>query len=433
MFPLFSMTTTAPLSQPSDSPLRSYLFYATLFLLLLSGCKSENSINADFAGKLPKVRVDTVYVTDLYPDSLPMFNGALNLDVVVGVRYGAAGSYNDPVFGQTDAIHLLRPRLTSKALIDTIDQNTRLFLELRKEGITGDTLNATTFNLVEINRGWRGNAWTKDSSITNGLGQTLATFTWTNEDSVLIPLPDSFRDRYSRRSYTPDSISVPDIHGFAVVPSGSGKIVMIRSENIRMFMFHTYTITGTTRDTTIRRAVFMRSWATSWASSGRTVPAGSMLVDNTFRNVISFDIEATPEKLGTRNVLNAELVMFEDTVNNRLNLPPNHIRARSSQMDLFQLAQADLRYDLYHVTPSLRMQFTAADKSYRTNLTNVLNTQLRRNQLDGLRFYLSYKANSGIGSAVKGNDGTIYRIVMHAPSSPTRKPMLIITSALPDA
>jgi hypothetical protein len=401
--------------------------------LLLSGCKSENSISADFAAKLPKVRVDTIYVTDMYPDSLLMFNGALNLDVVVGVRYGAAGSYADPVFGQTDAIHLMRPRLVSKALLDTINQNTRIFLEIRKEAITGDTLNPISFNLVEINRGWRGNAWTKDSSISNGLGQTLATFTWTNEDSVLIPLPESFRHRYSLRSYAPDSISVPDIYGFAVVPTGSGKLVMIRSENSRMFLFHTYTITGTTRDTTIRRAVFMRSWATSWTASGRNVPAGSMLVDNTFRNMISFDIEATPEKLGTRNVLNAELVMFEDTVNNRLNLPPNHVRAQSSQMDLYQLAQSDLRYDLYSVLPSLRMQFNASDKSYRTTLTTIINAQLRRNQLDGLRFYLSYKANSGVGSAVKGNDGTIYRIVMHAPSSTTRKPMLIITSALPDA
>jgi hypothetical protein len=177
----------------------------------------------------------------------------------------------------------------------------------------------------------------------------------------------------------------------------------------------------------------MRTWATSWAGSPASVPANMLQVDNMFTNVLSFDIEATEQVMGSRNLLHSELIWYENTVALAGGLPAGHKRATSSYLDIYQLAAKDLTYDLYSVTPSIRATYTKSDGSFRANVTAVINNQLRANTQDQVRFYLSYKSNIALSTLSKGNDGTIYRTLLNGPDAGARRPILIITTVIPDA
>ncbi len=403
-------------------------------LVLVAACSGDIGVDPEFAGRKPTVRVDTLQLADITTLKLPMYTGAINLETgFIGVRFGAAGSYNDVVFGQTDAVHLMRPRSATSVVMDSIKDGTQVFLELYKESVTGDTVAAQTFNLVEITRNWRGNSWTADSSISANLGATLATFNWTYEDTLRIAMPAEWRDRYKVWSYTADSLNPPQIHGFALVASGNSKIVNIRSEAVKLVFRNTKKVTGTDRDTMIERSTLMRTWATSWAGAAAVIPPNILMADNTFNHLISFDIEATAEVMGSRNLLHAELVWFEDTATLSAGLPSGHKRAHSNYLDIYQLAEKDLTYDLHTVTPSIRATYARGDASFRANLTAVINNQLRANTQDQVRYYLGFKSNIALSSLSKGNDGTIYRTLLNGPNAGARRPILVIKTVIPDA
>lgn len=434
------MNTTKNLLRKPVSPdmLNSFApFRLLLYCLVISAlvsCNGADPVAPDFAGKPPSVRRDTIRLTDLKKEQLPMYTGSVNIgNTVVGARFGAAGDYTDPLFGRTQAVHLLKPRLISKDVLDTIDINTTAFIDLRKLSITGDTTSAIEFDLVEITGEWRGSAWTKDSTITNRLGMVLNTFSWTKEDSLLVQLPAFWLQKYAALSYKDeDDISLFTMFGFALRPRNSGKIINLNLPLMTLRLFHPTKVEGTDRDTVLQRFVPLSTWATSYTSETFVPESGRVEIDNTFGNMLSFDIAATADSLNVTNVVNAELIFYEDTTAIKSTRPIGHIFSESAGMDVYLLSERDLLYDLTPVVPQREATRVTGTGIFRISLTTYIATQLRRNEEDDARFFLSYHTNSGSGTNVKGNDGTLRRTLLFDQSHPVFYPVLVLTSVIPN-
>lgn len=399
----------------------------------MTSCADSGGVGESYLNPQLNVVVDTVLVDSIETVQLNYYSGGrLGEFNTVGIRNISFGRYADPLFGTTEATGLIRPGIFTAASIDTIDENTRIELRIRPSTIQGDTISTEQFDLIEINRPWRGNAWTPDSSIVNSLGQIVTSFTITYEDStVSIPLPQPWKDKLKSVIYSnnPDSAYQEELFGFAIMSAAPvNKMVSINAQSTDLLLENDIVEEDTSY--TNSSVAVMRSWAFSFSHAGGTIPAHVLEIDNTLTNVLVFDIPADTSFLGTDNVLRAELVFNEDIELLETSIPQGERRPYDREIEIFLLKDIDTQFDVLWVTPSFTARQDADDREagFRVNIANILNSQLR-NGSDDFKFYMSYKSNNLSSTAGRGTDGTIFKTVLIAPGNGPDSPKLIITKA----
>lgn len=413
--------------------LKSHIFSSSvrilsfLFLTVVVSCQSEGDlIGGEFIENKLEVTVDTVYITDITSTSIPSFTGGRLGDTsVLGISNVSFGQYSDPLFGNTLATALFRPGLFTASAIDTLNEESLLKLRFVVNTTVGDTNDVATFELWEIGRVWRGNVWRPDSSISPSLTNLLTTFTIANEDTVEVDLPNEWKEKLKNVIYSdnPDSAYRSTIFGFAAVPVAGNKIVSVNGSQSLLSLTHSFL---PEKDSTSSRVAVIRSWAYSYSIENPQMSSNLLPLDNLLENMISFDISADSDFLGTDNALRAEFVLTEDTLSLRNTLSDGHERPKDNEIEIFLLSEADVLFDIGPLSPTFTGIKPPTDNTFRVNLSAILNNQFRT-QEDNRRFYISYKSNGIFG---KGIDGTLYRTVLFGPNS-ENPPYLIITKALP--
>lgn len=415
MCPRNSPNTIAEL-RPFDRLSRIRLAYSSRFsrytlliflagsLLVLQNCENPGSVGRSFGPANPQLKRDTIPVPSISTTQLKAYSG--NLPLV------SAGIYDHALFGRYDAVGLMQPTLISRN--DSIGVNAAFVMKLFIDGITGDTTSTSTFELLEVTRRWRAQAWTLDSLPLTDLA-VLSTFTVTNEDSVAFNLPSGWYNRYldlkNDSQSSRDSTFINTMYGFAVRGVNTDKIIAIDALTSAIFVEQ--------NDTTLsRRAITFRQTANSLqrTPSGVVLPIDVTIVENNFNTVGILDIPFTESFIGARFPSRVELVMYVDTLTMQSQLPAGHAWFDPSQIPIYVLEDYQTDFAIF-TSPNLFVNRSDGGGTFRSNMTTFYNSVITSDQSLGDLYFLSNRFNGVVSPKLFFNH-----------LSATRKPILITTT-----
>ena len=372
-------------------------------LLVLQNCENPGSVGRSFGPENPQLKRDTIPVPSISITQLKAYSGNLS--------FISAGIYDHALFGRYEALGLMQPTLISRN--DSIGPNATFVMKLFIDGITGDTTSTSTFELLEVTRRWRAQAWTLDSLPLTDLA-VLHTFTVTNEDSVVFNLPAGWYNRYLDRkndsSSSRDSTFLNTIFGFAVRGVNTDKIIAMDALTSAIFVEQ--------NDTTLtRRAITFRQTANSLqrTPSAALLPNDVTIVENNFNTVGILDIDFSEEFIGARFPSRVELVMYVDTLTMQSHLPVGHAWFDPAQVPIYVLEEYETDFAIFN-NPNLFVNRSDGG-TFRSNLTTYYNSVITTDQNLGDLYFLSNRYNGAVSPKLFFNH-----------LSADRKPVLITTT-----
>ncbi len=380
---------------------------------LVSSCDDTPIVGGNLSPDDVMVHSDSLTISGLSVVSSPSFSG--------NRTYVTTGRVDDPVFGEMMATALLQPSIAKEAEVDTIGENAVARLSLNVSNRYGALSARGDFEVVEIARPWRSSSWRYDSIPALAKNpdmsrKVVGQFTLTGADSVTVRLDEEwtarYRDIFNRRvSDLRDSLYRAEMPGLAILPAeGTEKMFSIEVSRAKLLIQGGDGMRDLSKDIS-RSAISLEKEVPDEEALGTSKP-----VFNTRGSMLELDIDFTEEFLGTTNFSRVELVIYEDTVRMKTGVPADFERPRSETMLIYYLRPDQIDFAIA-ADPRFQATRRAGDSSFRINLTNLANDQLR-NGGDDRRLY----------AVVGGNDGRLFPTLFSGLESPRRQPKLLITS-----
>ena len=348
-------------------------------LATITACEDGGIVGSSFIPANPDLQIDTVQTLSITTEPLVSYAGAK--------IFVAAGRYQDPLFGTYEAVAMMTPGFTPVA--DSIADEVTFGFTLRPTQTYGDTNSTTVFDIYEIQERWRAQEWRMDDTPVLG-SAPIASFEIGDTDSLFVPLPDSWKQRYltynQLEAADRDSAYTQNEFGFAFVPVSGNKISYINfSESI---------FSGVRADTTELLGVIRQR-----ASNYRLVEESSITVENgvkimndfTKTGKISFEINE--QIVGAKFVSRAELVFYEDKQLLQSSLGIGQTRFSNQIIRLFDLAPDEKQY---YITKDATISAIVSDEgAYRMNITALVNSALAEGGKE-YTFYIVSDQDNGI-------------------------------------
>ena len=359
---------------------------------MVTGCEDPGSVGGGFTGTGTDVEIDTFSVSNITTDSFEVYSGGLN--------FFSAGQFSDPLFGDLNALSLIRPSLPPVGRQDSVADNGRMLLRLQydREEVYGDTLSTADFDLVEIDEIWRSRARQLKDDISLS-SNVVGSFSVSNKDSIEVELASEWVQRYGSYleavSANRDSLYRYDFHGLAVVPKNSSKIIPFQSGPARFVILNP--VTDTTNDTTL---INFSDWAYSLDRQNESpAPSGSFKSFSTIEKALKFDMDLTSDALGTTSIARVELVFHQNDEalqNSIAQASGSSVRPQTLSAALFAAEAGDLPAALSRGNPIDIASNEDDTGIYRFDITNFTNGVLQEGVDEALSFYLVLRANNGV-------------------------------------
>lgn len=389
--------------------------YFRLALLLLfagvmgmvSACKDEPVVGSRLAPEDPVLSADSIAIPGLSVVSNPSFSGRLT--------YFTAGKVNDPVFGEIEAMAIIRPSVLRNVATDSIAESAEASLVFRAQHLFGEESTPGHFKVVELERSWRSSSWRYDSIPALG-NNVVGEFTVEREDSVTVPLSNEWLQRYRdifliESAAERDSVYMAEMPGLAIVAAnGGGKLFSAEGLETGLLILQNDEEVTDFEQTITAWAVSLISGIPDDVDAGDSLP-----VINTLGSLIEMEIAFTEEFLGSKSFARMELVLHEDV--EALEEVP-FVRPRPQTMLIYILNEGEIDYAL-NVDPTFAANKDETDHSFRLNLTSYADEMLHGGRVSN-KFYI----------AIGSNDGRILPTLINGPSHSDLQPQLLITSIL---
>lgn len=369
-------------------------------LVALQGCENGGIVGSSFVPTNPSLVKDTIYIGNIETESLVSYAGNKNF-VTMGI-------FDDPLFGRFESMALLRPTLPN--LTQDIPESASIAMILRSPQVYGDSLDITTFDIYEITRRWRPNEWRADSIPQLSAQPILSGFQFVNTDSLFVPLPQSFVDKYiafHEAESGRDSLYAAEFFGLALVPTGGSKVNFINVSQSRLYIALSDT-------TSTQVQINQRASSYTITPSTPVVPEGSVFVNNIFTSTGRIQFTIDPEIMKSKYVSRAELVLYEDTEALTQTLGPTETRANNGLIRFYELAESEKEFFITK-EPAFSSTRVASDGTYRVNMTSLVNSVLARGSEEITYYFVSdldngiYRPNLFVGS---GNPAKAPKIII---------------------
>jgi len=360
------------------------------------------------------VVVDTLsgnYFTGLTTRSFNYYSGDF--------QFFSAGEYDDPLFGNIRATGMIKPDLPAAAS-DSLTENSKMSMRLVLGGsqVYGDSLANQTFDVYEIDELWRGRTFKLyDNIALDQANGPITSFTVGSEDSLDVPLPQEWVDKY--RAYTDttnaDSLYERDLFGLALVPTNDSNKIIAPNLNATRFSV----INPVAEDTF---GIGTDRWAYMLERGSSSLPQSSVAIHSTKEQVLSFSLDLSSFDVRAPDIARAELVLYQ---NNELmdqsmqSESPSTNRPVVESVQLHLVNPDQLPENIIPGNPIANGFYSTADEAFHFALTSqVQNILTNDNVLENNEFVVTLTTNGIIRSSVIYTD--------EAPAD--KQPKLIITS-----
>jgi hypothetical protein len=387
---------------------------------LLIACEESGVVGSSFISTDPEVSVTVRPITDpITTESLITYSGSKALVAV--------GMYSDPIFGTWQANAYVNPNLLLQPAFLDVDATYGLLL--RRSSVTGDTTLISNYAIHEITQRWRANDLRPDSDAGSAplllwSEQPLVRFQTALEDSIYIPLPAEWSDRYLAAfgvEENPVDSYRESMFGFAIVPEGNtGRIEFFNTNESRL-VIQNPTPQGEEEAPDPHNLTFFQRGSTYSRIADPQVPqpADRIVLLNDFSQTGRLNLSITDDFFETRIISRVELVIQEDVGFLSENLPENHVRSSNDLIRIFELDEDEK--DFFVTKDPIANVFRSDDGRYRANLTGYVNNILQNGGRNVSLYIVSDQDNGIIRPNTFINTG-----------DSDRGPRLIITSVNPN-
>ncbi|MEQ8524189.1 hypothetical protein [Gracilimonas sp.] len=380
--------------------------------IIFNGCEDPGSVGGEFVER-PTLTFDTLTVSNTEALSYNGYSG--RPDQI------PFGSYSDPVFGDVNVLTLLQPA-RSHNLPDSIsigeDFLLKLQLQLDSLETYGDTLSQSDFTMYEINTQWRGRSLRVDDEIQ--YGTQVGSFTVDQEKNIIVDLSQQWVDKYKSYYFNDnanaDSLYVSELKGIALVSNqNNAKISFTRPGSARFML-----INGVSSDTTDTVGIPLRDFGFTVERSGAINSPNTFPLHSTLESLmkISMPDSLLKAESNTKNIIRADLILYEAEQLLDESLPANHHRPSISRLNLFYERPVEPVYEYQFGSANFSGTPSEEDRAVKVNVTNYVNNVLFGNESRN-------ELILGIGSPAGHLRSTLF---YDHTASDDLKPKLIITS-----
>lgn len=295
-----------------------------VLLAILTGCEDPGTTGSQFVSKSELV-VDTVLVDDLIERQMDPFLGRL--------QRAATGQFDDDLYGSITAVSYFKPDISGEGDTVEVGQNSLLRLRLRSytNEVYGDTTGRMEYHIYRVTERWRGTTVRRSSNINYDESELIGRFSDAEIDTngvITVVLGGSYKDDFVAYLDSDD----PDIEeqyleqefGLAIVPSGNTQRI-----NYLNFLSTDMLIEIADRP---NYSVPILDWAYDFEqvnpsySDDRIFPSNADLY-------YQLDLSRVAETIRDRNIIRAEFILYEDTLNR-----DNTLSDTERRTDGFELA-----------------------------------------------------------------------------------------------
>ena len=390
---------------------------AIIWRLILSGfivtslisCEDTNTVGGGVVEPV-YINIDTINVSGFQNLNSNIYSGKIQSLPI--------GRYDDPLFGSFTNIGYLKPSL-GPGRNGSLTSSSKLYLKLILNNSInfGDTTQTANFSIYRTLERWRGNAILSDDNVAYDESDLVGSFSYQNEDSLFISLSDSLLADYAYyvnlddSTINRDSLYNYEFFGITIVPEDvSSQYIytnIIRSEFV--------TVRSSIEDT-----VDIKVQDYAFTLDRDNLPGAfteRLYLNNYLENFYSISFEDVAATIGSKNILKAELKLYEDTAQLENSLPANHARPLANFIDLKFASLNELRYDIQFTATDFAGIRNTTDNSFTFNITNHINNYLFGSP-EEKTLYLNINPNGGIF-----NSSLLY----DSSSADSLKPKLILT------
>tara|TARA_R110002096_G_scaffold428478_4_gene640243 strand:- start:28801 stop:30000 length:1200 start_codon:yes stop_codon:yes gene_type:complete len=320
-------------------------------------------------GIIPEIEVahDTLMVSGFQADSVASYTGKLTITPI--------GKYTDPIFGDVEAVAYIKPTIYSFSLDTTLDNSYSMYLDLMFDTtqVYGDSLSQTEFSVYKVTELWRSNELFNDTKPAYDESVEIASFTRLKEDSIRISLSQTWFAEYASfvndTSATQDSSFVYDFYGLAIVAKGASSKISFPVPTASAFRL----INEDVGDTTI---VGLNDWGYSLDYANKPYPANKFALYNSLDRFYSFSLEEEVDSLTIRNLLKAELILYQDTDLLESSLQANSTRIDIPYLELKSGITNGLAYGLQFSSSEIVGYLDESINGYRFDVTSHVNSYI---------------------------------------------------------
>ena len=363
-------------------------------------------------GIIPEVEVtyDTLMVTGFQADSVLSYTGKLTITPV--------GKFTDPLFGDVEAVAYIKPTIYSFSLDTTLDNSYKMYLDLMFDTtqVYGDSLSETEFSVYKVTELWRGNELLQNTKPTFDQSVEIGSFTRLKEDSIRIELSQDWFEEFSSfvndTSATQDSSFIYDFYGLAIVPKGGSNKISFPVPSASAFRL----INEEVGDTAI---VGLNDWGYSLEYANKPYPASKLALYNSLDRFYTLSLEEEVDSLTVRNLLKAELILYQDTDLLESSLQPNNARIEIPYLELKYGFTNSLAYELQFTSTEIIGYLDESINAYRFDVTSHINTYIFDDPTDKTLYLHMNPANGLLRSTLLYDETAIESL----------KPKLILLTA----
>lgn len=346
-------------------------------------CENSNTVGGDLI-EPASVKIDTVYINKFTQKSVEPFSGRIGQTPL--------GVYEDQLFGKYESTGYYRPLLLSKQ--DTLTLNSSFKLQLIFNDATeyGDSTKSVDMSVYRIAEQWRDKTIKNSDELLLDQSQLMGQFTYTNEDTIEVALSDSlFADYISIQESDDnlrDSLYNHGYFGFALVPSAANsKIVFPDLENSKIFY-----VDDSDEDTV---SISFKNFAFNLKRTNTPSFANHLYLNSNLESFYSLNFSEIIGDIKAENLLKAEFVIYEDTLQLQNSLPANHVRPEFNYIDLKAISSSQFEYDMQFAATDFIAAKNSTNSLYSFNVTDQIN-QYIYGSLDSKELFLNLNPNSGI-------------------------------------
>ena len=384
------------------------LILSVLIVGSFISCEDTNTVGGGVV-EPSAIRVDTIFISDFNQRSSDMYSGQLsNMPI---------GYYNDQLFGTFNATGYIRPNLLSSSLSPVSDTTKlKLLLENKTFLSLGDTTSSVNYSIYKVTERWRGRTLLSSDNINYDELELAGSFTYQNEESITVNLSDSISAEYIRfvnnENDNRDSLYNAEFFGLAVVPDQNSSQIMFPDISSSRFFF----VDGSSNDTT---RLTVADYGFTLERQNEPSFADRYYLNSNLESYYSLNFSEIANTIGSKNILNAEVYLYEDTTQVNNSLPVNHVRPALNLIDMKSIDDPEFKYELQFSGTDYFGFRDSTDNAFVLNITTHINEYLF-GELESEDLYLIINPNGGL---LKSS------IFYDTNSSDALKPKLILTIA----
>jgi hypothetical protein len=398
--------------------------FLLLSVLVIAGCDSTGLVGEGLVPDDSDIKQSAVEPDTFETISANTFSGRL--------QNSAMGYFEDPLYGNLNAVTLLKPSISRAQIEDLQPGDTMTLLLSFSSVVYGDDLAGSEFEIFEAGEIWRGNELRYNNEISVDFSNKVGEFQVTNEDSLEVELSQAWVEKlrtfFDQPTGVRDTLFVNNFPGLAIVPSaGSQNIRFIRHSREEEgspieTRFLVYTAVeengnGDDEDEVVGRRLDLSDWGSSVIRTDEPESTDGMVMHSIDR-ILKIDFDLPVEELRNRNITNATLVLTLRKDNEELFPEINRPEIRSVRGHSFTVEPSDLPSEIFTAPSRFISTINEGENTFSFNLTQYVLNEVFGERGEGPIYITLQTVNGILYSSMFYDDNAIE----------SRRPRIVITS-----